>query len=126
MHVCLLIDLLTLCALIHGLRYSAAPSRRILCLACLIYLLAVSLHYYFVFAPWFGLFQAHRSMAAIWLSALLNFFGGFWAFFGVMVFARGVSHIALAFTAYNAYCWLAKPRLSRQQMQSLTSHNGPL
>jgi hypothetical protein len=126
MHVCLLIDLLTLFALIYGLRYSAAPSRRMLCLGSLLYLLAVSLHFYFLFAPWFGFFQQHRSMVAIGITALLNFFGGFWTFFGVMVFARGVSWIALAFALYHGFCWLAKPRPSGQHIQSLLNPNEPV
>jgi len=117
-HVCLLIDLLTLCALVHGLFRSARLSRKMLCLVCLIYLVAVGLRYYFVFAPWFGFFQAHRSLAAIGFTALLNFFGGFWTFFGVMVFARGVSNIALAFVIYSGFCWLTKPR-SAQNIQLL-------
>jgi len=109
MHVCLLIDLLTLLYLLNGLRIPGL--RRLLCLACLIYLLAISLHYYFVFAPWFGFFQHQRSIAALGLTYLLNFFGGFWTFFGVMVFAKGVSYIALAFTVYNFYRWLSKKPL---------------
>jgi hypothetical protein len=108
MHVCLLIDLLTLLYLANGLRGAASPARKLLCLACLIYLLAVGLHYYLVFAPWFGFFQYHRSLAALGFTYVLNFFGGFWTFFGVMVFAKGVSYIALAFVIYNFYCWLAK------------------
>jgi len=108
MHVCLLIDLLTAVALARGLAGAAPVSRKLLCLAGLLYLLAVSLHYALVFAPWFGLFQHHRALAAIYLTALLDFFGGFWAFFGVMVFVKGVSYIGLAFMIHNFYIWLTK------------------
>ncbi len=108
MHICLLIDLLTLVLLIGGLRSSQTRSRRLLCLGCLIYLLAIALHYYLVFAPWFGFFERHRSLAALGFTALLDFFGGFWSFFGVMVFARGVSYIALAFMINGFYRWITQ------------------
>lgn len=126
MHVCLLLDLATVIFLIQGLRNPAAPARRMLCLACLVHLLAVGLHYYFVFAPWFGFFNGHRSMAAIGVTALLDFFGGFWTFFGIMVFVKGVSWVALAFMAYNAVRWLTKPRASGQQMQALNRRSDPV
>jgi predicted membrane-bound spermidine synthase len=113
MHVCLLIDLLTLGFLIHGIRTENSPSRRLLCLACLLYLLTVGLHYYFVFAPWFGLFRPHPS---IYLIAMLNFFGGFWTFFGVMVLVKGVSYIALAFMVYNLACLLNRPKTEPQRL----------
>jgi len=126
-HVSLLIDLLTLCALIHGLVYSATLGRRLLCLASIVYLLTISLHYYLLFAPWFGFFGHHRSMAAMGFTELLDFFGGFWTFFGVMVLDKGVSNIALAFILYNAFCWLtgsrAKPRQTR--LNAPPNRDGP-
>jgi hypothetical protein len=117
MHVCLLIDGLTLCALIHGLCVSVAASRKLLCLGSLIYLLAVTLHYYFLFAPWFGLFHRNSSMAAIGIAELLDFFGGFWTFFGVMVFVKGVAYIGLAFMFYDLYRWFSKTGTNSPQIQ---------
>jgi hypothetical protein len=123
MHVCLLIDLLTVFALARGMVQAAPASRKLLCLACLLYLLAVSLHYALVFAPWFGLFQHHRALAAIYFTALLDFFGGFWAFFGVMVFVKGISYVALAFMIYNFYHWLTMHSAGAQRALAVSREN---
>lgn len=117
MHICLVIDILTTLALFHGLRYSDTRSRKQLCLASLIYLAFISIHYYILFARYFGYFQPHPSLATMVRAEFLKFFGGFWTFFGVMVLAKGVSWIALAFTIYNFSRWLTKPKLNAIEPQ---------
>jgi len=105
MHISLVIDVLTTVFLIHGLRYSETRFRKQLCLASLIYLAFISVRTYFLLANYFGVFERHPSLATRGLDVLLNFFGGFWMLFGVMVLAKGVAWIALAFAIYAVAQW---------------------
>jgi hypothetical protein len=109
MHVCLLIDLLTAIALLHGLKYSATRLRKQLCLASLIYLGFVSIRTYIVYVSYFGFFERYPSLTTRGLDFLLHFFGGFWMLFGVMVLAKGVSWIALAFAIHAVIEWATRP-----------------
>jgi hypothetical protein len=126
MHVCLVIDLLTAIALLHGLRYSDTRFRKQLCLASLLYLGFVCIHTYVVFASYFGFFERYPSFATRGLDLLLRFFGGFWMLFGVMVLAKGVSWIALAFCIYAVARWFEKsrlePRLNNKLLHPPESH----
>jgi hypothetical protein len=110
MHVCLVIDVLTAIFLIHGLWNSGTRFRRQLCVASLIFLSFVSLRTYLSLARYFGFFERHVSLATYGLDALLRFFGGFWMLFGVLVLARSVTWIALAFAAYAGAQWYRKSR----------------
>jgi hypothetical protein len=105
MHISLVIDVLTAVFLIHGLRYSETRFRKQLCLASLIYLAFISVRTYFLLANYFGIFERHPSLATRGLDVLLNFFGGFWMLFGVMVLAKGVAWIGLAFAIYAVARW---------------------
>jgi hypothetical protein len=117
MHVCLVIDLLTAIFLVHGLLNSDTRLRKQLCLASLIFLIFVSVRTYIVFAGYFGFFERYPSLTTRSLDFLLWFFGGFWMLFGVMVLAKGVSWIALAFAIYAVGRWL---RESRKSIPSIT------
>jgi hypothetical protein len=112
MHVCLLIDLLTAIFLIHGLRGSGTRFRKQLCLASLIYLVFISVRTYIIFVSYFGFFERYPSFTTRGLDFLLRFFGGFWMLFGVMVLAKGVSWIALAFAIYAVARWFRESRKS--------------
>ncbi len=110
MHVCLLIDVLTAIFLIHGLWNPGTRFRQQLCLVSLIFLAFVSLRTYLGLARYFGFFEHHISLATYGLDALLRFFGGFWMLFGVLVLARAVTWIALAFAAYAIVQWTKNAR----------------
>ncbi len=110
MHVCLVIDVLTAIFLVHGLRDSGTRFRKQLCLASLIFLAFVSLRTYFSLARYFGFFERHVSLATYGLDALLRFFGGFWMLFGVLVLARAVTWVALAFGVYAIVQWYQNSR----------------
>ncbi len=112
MHVCLVIDLLTVVFLIHGLFYSETRFRKQLCLAALIYLGFISVRTYIIYASYFGFFERYPSITTRSLDYLLSFFGGFWMLFGVMVLAKGVSWIALAFMIYTTARWYGDSRKS--------------
>jgi len=122
MHVCLLIDLLTAIFLVHGLFDSGTRFRKLLCLASLIYLLFISLRTYVIFASYFGFFERYPSITTRGLDFLLRFFGGFWMLFGVMVLAKGVAWIALAFAIYALARWL---RESRKSIPAITLPSPP-
>jgi hypothetical protein len=110
MHVCLLIDVLTAIFLIHGLWNSGTRIRKRLCLVSLIFLAFVSLRTYLSLARYFGFFERHVSLATYGLDALLRFFGGFWMLFGVLVLARAVTWIALAFAILAIVQWYQDSR----------------
>jgi hypothetical protein len=105
MHISLVIDVLAAVFLMHGLRYSETRFRQQLCLASLIYLAFITVRTYIHLAAYFGIFDRHPSLATRGLDVLLNFFGGFWMLFGVLVLARGVAWIALAFAIYAVARW---------------------
>lgn len=110
MHVSLIIDILTALALLHGLRYSGTNFRKLLCLASLIYLAYVSIHYFLFLGRYFGYLQRHPSLDTLARAELLKFFGGFWMLLGVMILSKAVTWIALIFTLYNVTRWLTKPK----------------
>jgi hypothetical protein len=110
MHVCLVIDVLTAIFLLHGLWNSDTRFRKQLCLASLIFLVFVSLRTYLSLARYFGFFERHVSLATYGLDALLRFFGGFWMLFGVLVLARAVTWIALAFAIHAIVQWYKNSR----------------
>ena len=110
MHVCLVIDVLTAIFLFHGLWNSGTRFRQQLCLASLIFLAFVSLRTYLSLARYFGFFERHGSLATYGLDALLKFFGGFWMLFGVLVLARAVTWIALAFVVHAIVRWYRDSR----------------
>ncbi len=112
MHVYLVIDLVTAIFLIHGLINSQTRLRKQLCMVSLIYLVFISVRTYLIFASYFGFFQRYPSLTTRSLDFLLRFFGGFWMLFGVMVLAKGVSWIALAFTIYAVGRWVSESRKS--------------
>jgi hypothetical protein len=117
MHVCLVIDVLTAIFLIHGLRNSDTRFRKQLCLASLIYLAFISARTYIVYTSYFGFFERYPSITTRGLDFLLKFFGGFWMLFGVMVLAKGVSWIALAFAVYGMARWY---RTSKKSIPVIT------
>jgi hypothetical protein len=122
MHVCLVIDVLTAIFLVHGLYNSSTRFRRQLCLASLIFLGFVSLRTYLSLARYFGFFERHVSLATYGLDALLRFFGGFWMLFGVLVLARAVTWIGLAFAIYAIVQWT---KTSRSALAGQTLKIGP-
>jgi hypothetical protein len=110
MHVCLAVDVLTAIFLLHGLRYSDTRFRKHLCLASLVYLAFISIRTYIALASYFGFFEQNPSFTARGLDVLLSFFGGFWMLFSVLVLAKGVSWIALAFAVYAIARWFSDSR----------------
>ena len=119
MHVCLIIDVLTAIGLLHGLLYSDTRFRKVLCFASFLYLAYISIHYYFMFARYFGIFQPHPSLATMARADILDFFGGFWTFFGLMVLAKAVTWIALTFAIYTVVQWFAKPKGNGAEPQQI-------
>ena len=125
MHVCLVIDVLTAIFLIRGLWDSETRVRKQLCLISLIYLAFISVRTYFVYASYFGFFERYPSLTTRGLDFLLKFFGGFWMLFGVMVLAKGVSWIALAFAIYAMGRWYTESRKSIPTITLLPPQSPP-